>query len=142
MPQSSSDLAPRAKVAALVFVLSCLLSSARIIIDTPPARRLNNHEISQRSDERFAELKSLLPQRGVVGYVGESGDPESEDPGIADYYLAQYALAPLVIERSPNHHLVVGNFPRSLPSQAPSDHLRVVKNFGDGLLLYENREGQ
>ncbi len=30
---------------------------------------------------------------------------------LGDYYLAQYALAPLVVDHSTNHALVVGNFP-------------------------------
>jgi hypothetical protein len=79
-------------------------------------------------------MKAALPTRGVVGYVGESGDP------VADYYLAQYALAPLVIDRSPNHPLVVGNFPGSSPGTP--DHLQLQADFGNGVLLFANQDAK
>jgi hypothetical protein len=92
--------------------------------------RTSRIEISERSDQRFAALRSALPKRGVVGYVGAPGTP-----ALADYYLAQYALAPLVVENSPNHPLVIGNFPPGTVALA-SERLRLVKDFGDGVLLF------
>ena len=69
----------------------------------------------------------MLFRSGVVGYVGAPAD------SIECYYLAQYALAPLVVDRSPNHPLIVGNFPSS-PSQVP-ENLEVLRDFGNGVLL-------
>lgn len=136
MQQSSPDLSPRTTIAALIFVLLCLLSSARLVMEAPTRSHLNVDDIAKRSDQRFAALKAELPQRGVIGYMGESGIP-----GVADYYLAQYALAPLVIDHSPNHPLVVGNFSvASPPLFAPN--LQVVKDFGDGVLLFANKDAQ
>jgi len=89
---------------------------------------------AQRSDLRFAQLKAALPQRGVVGYVGDAGES-----GIASYYLSQYALAPLVLDRSLNHPFVVGNFP-SNPPAASVENLRLVKDFGDGVLLFAGED--
>jgi hypothetical protein len=66
-----------------------------------------------------------------VGYVGEPGT--SSLPG---YYLAQYALAPLVLDHSTNHALVIGNFPTAPPTGSPSADLHLVKDFGDGVLLF------
>ncbi len=73
----------------------------------------------------------MLPESGVVGYVGESG-PAAD----GSYYLAQYALAPLVVDRSANHALVVGNFATSQVSQSPAENLRLLKDFGNGVLLF------
>ena len=43
--------------------------------------------------------------------------------------------APLVVDPSPHHALVVGNFPSSPPSGIPQD-LRLVEDFGQGVLLF------
>jgi hypothetical protein len=124
---------PRTAIAALIFVLCCLLSSARLVIETPALNHLGSDHIAQRSDERFRALKAELPQRGVVGYIGETGNL-----AVGDYYLAQYALAPVVVDRSGNHPLVVGNFPAGSPPGDETLSLHVVKDFGGGVLLFSN----
>jgi hypothetical protein len=123
---------PRLVIALTLFVLCCLLSTARIVFDAPTPARIaaSSAEIEDRSDRRFAALKATLPRRGVVGYVGKPGTL-----AIADYYLAQYALAPLVVDNSPNHALVIGNFPAS-GAVTPPEPLHLLKDFGDGVLLY------
>ena len=66
------------------------------------------------------------------------------EPGAAalgDYYWTQYALAPLVVEYSANHPLVVGNFPssaRGAGAGSAAEKLQLVKDFGDGVLLFSN----
>ncbi|HEV2468476.1 MAG TPA: hypothetical protein VGS05_06220 [Candidatus Sulfotelmatobacter sp.] len=81
-------------------------------------------------------MKTALPTRGVIGYIGEPGNA-----GTADYYLAQYALAPLVVDNSENHFLVIGNFPDQPNEPAPAN-LKLVRNFGDGLALFSNQEAK
>jgi hypothetical protein len=135
MHQLSKPLSPRVTIATLIFVLGCLLSTVRILRDAPIPGHVHTDDVAKNSDQRFAALKAALPSHGVVGYVGESGNP------IADYYLAQYALAPLVIDRSPNHPLVIGNFPAS-PPPSPSDHLQLLTDFGNGVLLFANKDAK
>jgi len=132
MHQLSPGLSPRMTIATTIFILCCLLSTARIVIDAPSPTRLRPDDIAQRSDQRFSALKAALPQRGIVGYTGDSNSP-------ADYYLVQYALAPLVVDNSENHPLVVGNFSGPQPPQSlPFAHLQLLKDFGNGVLLYTN----
>lgn len=120
----------RTRIFLLVFVFGCLLSSARLVIEAPIPDHSIPDDIARRSDRRFSDLKAALPQRGVIGYVGDPGES-----GVPAYYLAQYALAPLVLDRSPNHRLVVGNFSSSV-SPVSLEKLRLVKDFGDGVLLF------
>jgi hypothetical protein len=79
----------------------------------------------------------MLPPRGVVGYYGDSSiSPDST----AAYYLTQYALAPLVVDQSLRHRWVVGNFPdASLPIALPGE-LKLVKDFGNGVLLFAAKD--
>lgn len=124
----------KTRLVLLVFVLCCLLSSARLVIQAPIPGRSAPDDVEGRSDLRFAKLKAALPQRGVIGYVGDGGES-----GVPAYYLAQYALAPLVLDRSPDHLFVVGNFPSGPPASSLGK-LRLVKDFGDGVLLFAGED--
>lgn len=132
MPEDSPSN-PRSRcftIGLMIFVLSCLLSSGRLVMQARNVRDPN--QVERRSDQRFAGVKAALPGRGVVGYVGEPG----ASPG--EYYLAEYALAPLVVDYSPNHAWVVGNF-HSAQVPMPAGNLQLVKDFGDGVLLFANQ---
>jgi hypothetical protein len=123
----------RVIIAALTFVVCSLLSSGRILWDarTPSLVKNSSIDVAERSDQRFAAVKTFLPQRGVIGYIGEPGALAR-----GDYYLAEYALAPLVVDDSTNHSLVLANFPDSPVSTPPS--LQLGKDFGHGVALYAN----
>jgi hypothetical protein len=128
-------LPTRTSVGILIFVFCCLLSSARLVRNAPNPLHISADDIYTRSDQRFALLKSQLPNRGAIGYIGESGNS-----GTADYYLAQYALAPLVIDRSANHALVIASFP-DFSAEIPNN-LQLVKDFGNGVLLLSSKDAK
>src|SRR5579871_1204001 len=130
MQRSLGNFSPKTAIAVLIFVAGCLLSSARLVLEAP--RGYVPDDVARRSDLRFAEIKAALPARGVVGYAGAPAD------SIGYYYLAQYALAPRVVEHSLNHPLIVGNFPSS-PPQLPAN-LEVLRDFGNGVLLLANKD--
>jgi hypothetical protein len=123
-------------VAILIFAFCCLLSTVRILGNAPRPGQLQADSVAKRSDQRFAQLKAALPPRGVIGYIGEPGVS-----GTADYYLAQYALAPLVVENSENHPLVIGDFP-DRPNEPATANLKLIRNFGDGVLLFSHEEAK
>jgi len=134
MQPSARSLPARNRLVLLVFVFCCLLSSARLVVEAPVPGHSIPDEIAQRSDLRFARLKAVLPSRGVIGYVGDAGES-----GIAPYYLAQYALAPLVLDHSPHHSFVVGNFSSSATATT-FENLRLLKDFGGGVLLFAGED--
>jgi hypothetical protein len=131
------------KAAAIVItVLVCVLSNLKLVTET---RRFFHPNDSVRdggaqADQRFSELRRTLPERGVVGYLGEP-----TETGLKDYYLAQYALVPLVIEHSQKSQLVIANFPASVqdsrPLEPPDDFV-TLKNFGNGVLLLAKRDAK
>jgi len=120
----------------LLFMVCCLLSSARLIQTSPNAAHLQADDVAGRAEHRFSALKSQLPASGVIGYIGESGNAGTED-----YYLAQYALAPLVVERSKNHGLVVVSI-STLSPRPDTEGLQLVKNFGNGVLLFSSKDAK
>lgn len=132
MQQSHPTSTRKITIATSAFIFCCLLSTVRILSDAPSPSRPYADAVGPGSDQRFAALKQVLPQQGIVGYIGNSGSP-------ADYYLTQYALAPLIVDHSSNHPLVVGNFSNSPPA-VPPDHLQLVKDFGNGVLLFADKD--
>ena len=124
----------KTKAGILLFVFCCLLSTGRMVFESLTLRQSSYDDVAKLSDQRFSALKTRLPASGVVGYIGHSGDS-----AIRDYYLTQYALAPLVVDLSPNHPIVVGNFPGPTPSAIPQN-LRLVEDFGNGVMLLSHRE--
>jgi hypothetical protein len=135
-PQRTEPASPRAKCAILLFALCCLLSTIRILREAPNPAHLSQDDVSKRSDQRFAAMKTRLPATGVIGYIGESGNSSTPD-----YYLTQYALAPLVVDRSIHHAIVIGNFPLSPPPALPPN-LRLVEDFGNGILLLAGEDAR
>jgi hypothetical protein len=79
-------------------------------------------------------LRAVLPKSGVVGYMSDArGSMEST----RSYYLAQYALAPVVVAQDANHELVVGNCASALAVArlAAASGLTVVEDFNNGVAL-------
>ena len=126
----------RTTAAAAILVFSSLLSSGRMLFNTPRPGHFEQDSIASRSDQRFAVLKTRLPAEGVVGYVGESSDSATPD-----YYLTQYALAPLIVDNSTDHAIVIGNFPSSQVSGIPRN-LQLVDDLGNGVLLLANKDAK
>lgn len=91
-------------------------------------------------DMRFAELREALPKRGTVGYLGTLANEQIfEDVGESGaYYQTQYALAPLVVDNSWSHELVVGNFgdiEAAIKKVETLAGIKRVHDFGNGLVL-------
>jgi hypothetical protein len=122
----------RLPIAIFALLVICLLSSGVSI------RRASNTASAFLPTNDFAgalhDMRGSLPARGVVGYVDGGHDTPAE---LQDYYLAQYALAPLVVARSSNQNVVIGNFSRS--KSAPPDNLVRVRDFGHGVALFETK---
>src|ERR1700756_2503575 len=136
LPQRTVSASPRMNCAILLFIICCLLSTIRILREAPNPAHITPDDVSKQSDQRFATVKSRLPANGVIGYVGEGGNSSTPD-----YYLTQYALAPLVVDRSTHHAIVIGNFPISPPSSLPSN-LRLIEDFGNGVLLFGGEDAR
>src|SRR5688572_8257886 len=56
------------------------------------------------SENRFRPARELLPRGGEIGYISEHSPVDAIiDPvAVREYYLAQYALAPLLVSPEPD----------------------------------------
>jgi len=106
---------------------------------TARSARAAPDEISA-NDLRFDGVRSLLPARGVVGYLG-SPAPEGATALLhfRRYLLAQYALAPVLLIETTDPEFVVGNFEPGAAAPAQPG-FAVVRDFGDGLVLFRRSD--
>jgi hypothetical protein len=91
---------------------------------------------------RFQELASQLPPTAIVGYVSDV--PVTQTLGAVLYSGAQYTLAPRLVTDQPVKpppEFVVGSFskPRDVVQFGQQRGLTLVKDFGNGIVLYRNR---
>lgn len=99
-------------------------------------------------ENRFKELRRMLPQNAVVGYVTDeelsdedgyiiSPDDIYESKAVWQHYiLTQYSLAPVIVANTTENQLVVGNFKD--PYIRPSiSKMLLLKDFGNGVILFK-----
>jgi hypothetical protein len=96
---------------------------------------LRNNEIGVQ-DNKWNSLRRFLPQRGVIGYLSDSTSH-------MEFILVQYSLAPLIVVNDTNRQYVIGNFndPRSHLSLM-RENLDLLRDFGQGVMLFKNRKFQ
>ncbi len=89
-------------------------------------------------EDRFEALRKALPPRSVLGYASDY--PTNDASGLGEFYLTEYALAPAIVTSSPNQSMVVVNYHTAQPDPAKlrAQHLTLVQNFGNGVLLCRN----
>jgi hypothetical protein len=91
-------------------------------------RDISEHE------KKYEKLREILPVNGIVGYI--SDDQKDENAG--RYYIAQYALAPMIVTRSLDQKIIIGNFRTSSPKSEICEKygLVTVKDYGNGLTIF------
>jgi hypothetical protein len=143
-----TDINRKQKIGILLLVaLTCssafnaLSQNARSYEEAPKTDPVTIHEI------RITQLKEFLPSSGSVGYITTIENDRifaaeksfSNVEFLAQYVLTQYTLAPLVIRNSPDFPVIIGNFIDGPPAPGflEKNSLHSIRDFGDGLILYQ-----
>jgi hypothetical protein len=89
-----------------------------------------------RYEERFLQVKKMLPASGVIGYVTDSYNYDYDS--LSRIYVAQYALAPLIIVRSSKPSFIIGNHGEKFAGKInnPNSDISLLVTYGDGLMLF------
>jgi hypothetical protein len=104
------------------------------------ARAYQDPYMIQAQPQRLREAVGYLPDKAVIGYLSDL--PFDAVPGQSAYFGIMYALAPRLVTRSAEgHEWVVGNFSRPVDYAAAGGehHLELVKDFGNGIVLFRRR---
>jgi hypothetical protein len=85
-------------------------------------------------ESRFSDISKDLPKDSVIGYLTDA-DPNLTSTS-AGYYLAEYALAPVVVANNTDQKLVMANAHTPQPPQFyQSRGLELVRDYGNGVML-------
>ena len=102
------------------------------LLRTPSA--VKRTDIS-RYAERFEALRAALPSRGTVGYYSD----DTEDEGLSRnrFHVARFALTPVILVRSTDFEVVVGNFQSAAHARDLVQRgFSLRQDFGGGLMLF------
>jgi hypothetical protein len=131
----------RARIAFLVLLLYVGASVVRWLNRAAESAPTPGQDEISLYEHRFQELRTVLPERGIVGYQGH---PELTTAlpgqGLAHlhfqrFLLTQYALAPVLLVEGTEPEFVVGNFDPGAVPPLPQG-LQLVRDFGNGVLLF------
>jgi hypothetical protein len=122
-------------------VLLCLFTAFQAYRSTDAyARAYQDPYMINAQPERVRQAIPYLPDKAQVGYLSDVSFEVAT--GSAAYFGVMYALAPRLVTRSADHHeWVVGNFSHPLDYAAAGreHHLELVKDFGNGIVLFRRR---
>ncbi|HEX6907803.1 MAG TPA: hypothetical protein VF154_14400 [Terriglobales bacterium] len=130
-----SALAVRLRVISAVILLvgAALFSSYGLVKGTNSSSHRRGSDEVTAYEARFAPARQVLPQYGIVCYVP---DYTSSDAAKKDFFLARYALAPLVVRNVPDCDPLIGDFPDGAPASFLSGgQYLVLRDLGHGVLL-------
>jgi hypothetical protein len=89
------------------------------------------------SVRRFERLRKFLPARATVGYESDLEDPLTDRKEVRRFYLAQYALAPVIVVAGVERDLVIGNYRDPGNCRVcKSRNFLLAADCGDGLMLF------
>lgn len=132
------------KLAVILVLFSALLANFNLLYSKSTALKLNllGRDRITLHESRYEQLKNNLPRHGIVGYVSNlKAEDIRFDPGFGEYYFTQYALAPLVVSRSSEQSLVIGNFlPAASVTPAAVTNMVLLQDFGNGIMLFRREE--
>ena len=117
----------------LLLWVSCFLNLGRF------RQQVKTQSISgspTASEARFQQVRRVLSGVDRVGYISEEVPFAKNTSGSSalHYFLAQYALAPVIVELGTSPKLIIGDFegnPRSVP-----ENLVLLQDFGAGIRLF------
>jgi hypothetical protein len=126
---------------AVILVAACALGSARLTSQFVQFRRQSAGaaEAAGQYMTRFEPLAAFLPPGHVTGYLF---DEVHADPGLLHpdnrFYLAQYALVPHPMDRTPDHRLVIvdSDTPTATPDIALREHWTLAADLHNGVKLF------
>ena len=131
----------RARLAALahaLLVLACLASSAAIAARVRRPAHAFGRDATTVELARLDRLRPLLPPGGAVGFETDAEDVLHDRSALRRFYLAQYALAPVVVVAGRGEEIVVGDYadPAGRCRICAAPGFRRVADLGDGLMLF------
>ncbi len=127
----------RTQLPVFAIIIYSLLVNGYTLVENIKFPEKTKENIS-KYENRFVNLRQLLPQHGVIGYISDEKNESDQDFIDSRIYLAQYSLSPVILVRSRDYSLIVGNFLEQTPDCEAyrKQGLIPIKDFGNGVVLF------
>jgi len=138
---------PLALLAVILLAVASARSGALALRDTWRTFKAGTSDFAVAYRDRIQPARPLLPARGTIGYISDSNDE-------GEFYLTQYLLVPLILEKGQRPDLIlinnhVNNHAASSPGTGANDYAILesadgskVYDFGNGIKLIDRRRQQ
>jgi hypothetical protein len=105
-------------------------------VEAEAARSSRDPYMVAAQHERFASLRDAAPAGTTIGYITDL-DPASTGAAAA-FTGAQYVLAPLLLRKTPDAEVVLGNFsrPADFAAIGAQHGLQIERDLGQGVILF------
>ena len=123
----------RPKIAVFGLLTIVVLSVLNLLLDIPP---LILPDI-RNFDSHVALARPSLPRTGTIGYYTDYVDPSGGRNTLREYYLMQYAVAPVVVAQGIDQPLVITSL-HNPHNPLPFRNLVPVQDFGSGIKILRN----
>lgn len=123
--------------ALILLIGAALLCTHKLLKQTRPLSPRAASDEAGAYEERFTRARQFLPQHGVVCYRPDFNSSETAKKG---FFLARYALAPLVVRTAPDCDPLIADFPLGPPASFLGNRYTVLQDFGHGVLLLKRNE--
>ena len=107
-------------------------------VEPEPVPRPEHEE--ELVEPAIEKIKDILPEKGTVGYF--TNREYNETDGAMYFVLTQYALSPLIIHRGTKPQIIIADVNDSFNTKDFNNkyNCRLLKNFGNGILVFRKRE--
>jgi len=135
----------RLAAAILLAALSIYSAVNGYQIAAQAAGEISGDDMVSAWDKRLRKIRPLLPESGVIGYLADwdvpGGTFGSSDQEV-EFLLAQYTIAPVVLERGKDHAIILGNFgddgnPEKLQKVQDSLGIQLTQPYSNEINIFE-----
>ncbi|MEO5358120.1 MAG: hypothetical protein H7844_12595 [Nitrospirae bacterium YQR-1] len=125
----------RTKIAVIIISVMSVIYNIFIFTGNQQIFKHPGDDKLLRYTGRYEAALRYLPYRSVVRYL-------SDRDNVAEYYLAQYAVAPVILKNSGKAHIVLANFHGMVDLDALSGKLKYADfqyvDFHNGIFLFSD----
>ena len=132
---------------ALVGVADTLYLAVGSYRESQAATPAASGDRATEQERRVRPLREHLPARGVVGYISDGliADSFTSVEALQDYFLTQYALAPVIVLKGTDPPLVVGVYAAEAAAEMTTGRvypggLVVLHDLANGVVLLGGAE--
>ena len=118
--------------AGMILLLTVCLLSQWKMLPAPVQRTPRGTDSISLYVSRFDLLRQVLPKRATICYMA------SANADGMDYFLTEYALAPVVVANDGDCELWIGNSKNGQPLPQHTD-LTLLRDFSTGVQLFKKR---